>query len=147
MSGDEGNDYVFGGAGSDTVNGNLGADRLTGGLGKDFLTGGSEADTFVFTKLNESSFVRANADHITDFQHGVDHIDVALIDANVNKAGNQAFKYIGDHNFSKAGQISSHWDAVHNETVVSFNTDNDRAAEMKIVLDGHITLNGGDFIL
>jgi Ca2+-binding RTX toxin-like protein len=147
VSGDEGNDYVLGGAGSDTVNGNLGADRLTGGLGKDLLTGGSEADTFVFTALNESSFVRANADHITDFQHGVDDIDVSLIDANVFKAGNQAFKYIGDHTFSKAGQISSHWDAVRNETVVSFNTDNDRAAEMKIVLDGHITLNGGDFIL
>lgn len=147
VSGDEGTDYVFGGAGRDTLNGNSGADRLTGGLGKDFLTGGTEADTFVFAALNESSYVRANADHITDFQHGIDHIDVFAIDANSGRSGNQAFKFIGDHNFSKAGQISSHWDAAHNETVVSFNTDNDSAAEMKIVLDGHISLSSFDFIL
>ena len=147
VSGGDGNDTVFGGAGRDTLNGNSGADRLTGGLGKDFLSGGDGADTFVFTALNESSYIRANADHITDFQHGIDHIDVAAIDANVFKAGNQAFKFIGDHNFSKAGQISSHWDAAHNETVVSFNTDSDSTAEMKIVLDGHIALSGFDFIL
>ena len=147
VSGDEGNDYLFGGAGRDTINGNAGADRLIGGLGKDFLTGGDGADTFVFTALNESSFVRANSDHITDFQHGLDKIDVSAIDANIFRAGNQAFKYIGDHGFNHAGQISSHFDAVHNQTVVSFNTDNDSAAEMKIVLDGHITLSSHDFIL
>ena len=42
---------------------------LTGGLGNDVLTGGAGADTFVFAN-------NGSLDSISDFQTGVDHIDL-----------------------------------------------------------------------
>ena len=63
--GRDGNDTLMGGAGADTLYGGAGADRLDGGTGQDLLYGGAGADTFVF---------KSGADHIADFEQGVDHI-------------------------------------------------------------------------
>jgi beta-glucanase (GH16 family) len=54
-------DVLVGGSANDTLSAGQGPDRLTGGAG---------ADHFVFGKLPW------NAGHVTDFQHGVDKIDL-----------------------------------------------------------------------
>lgn len=92
--GDAGNDLIYGGSGNDTISGGLhndtifggnGADQIFGGMGRDFLSGGSGADEFVFLSRWESQ-TGAVADVITDFEHGVDHIN--LSEMNLNWIGN-----------------------------------------------------------
>ena len=63
---------LVGGAGSDTLNASQGSDALTGGAG---------ADHFVFGKLPW------NAGHVTDFQRGVDVIDLRPLFAAAGYAG------------------------------------------------------------
>jgi Ca2+-binding RTX toxin-like protein len=69
MSGGEGNDTLLGGAGNDRQYGGTGRDVLSGELGNDVLTGGLDADIFRF----RGSW---GADRVTDFQNGVDRIDL-----------------------------------------------------------------------
>ncbi len=73
-----GNDTIFGGSGRDRIDGGGdrdklfgggGADVLDGGRGHDVLTGGNGADVFVLRS-------RSGADTVTDFQIGVDVIDL-----------------------------------------------------------------------
>lgn len=80
INGQLGNDVLAGGAGRDTLSGGFGADRLfggaegdrlAGGAGNDVLTGESGADVFVYAARGNGQ------DRITDFQDGVDRIDIA----------------------------------------------------------------------
>jgi hypothetical protein len=93
IDGGSGDDTIDGGSGNDTINGGSGADFVQGGLGADTLTGGAEAagaadaDTFYYASWSEFG------DTITDFEHGVDKIDVSAIDARPDIAGNQAFTF------------------------------------------------------
>lgn len=45
LSGDDGNDTLFGGSGDDTLDGGVGRDDLRGGAGNDLLRGGADNDT------------------------------------------------------------------------------------------------------
>ncbi|WP_165978758.1 M10 family metallopeptidase C-terminal domain-containing protein [Antarcticimicrobium luteum] len=69
FDGGTGADLLFGGAGDDTIRGGKGDDRIEGGAGVDTLTGGRGADTFVLDKDGD-------VDIITDFEFGVDRIEV-----------------------------------------------------------------------
>ena len=60
-------DTLFGGAGHDVLFGFAGADFLDGGTGDDQLTGGGGRDTFLFN---------GGHDQITDFQLGVDRLQL-----------------------------------------------------------------------
>lgn len=71
MHGDDDGDHMHGGLGDDRLFGGAGDDRLTGGVGDDVLSGGGGRDVFVF---RGSVF---GADVITDFQNGVDLIDLS----------------------------------------------------------------------
>lgn len=64
--GTEVNDRLSGGGGDDTID---------GGAGRDTLTGGSGIDLFRFNATGDST--RTNPDGITDFEHGVDRIDLS----------------------------------------------------------------------
>jgi Ca2+-binding RTX toxin-like protein len=73
LNGNQGADTLDGGAGADKLNGGDGNDLLVGGTGADKLTGGAGADTFRFDVLETA----ANKDTIKDFEHGVDHVEIA----------------------------------------------------------------------
>jgi Ca2+-binding RTX toxin-like protein len=94
----DGNDTLDGGAGNDWLYGGTGNDRLIGGDGIDFMVGGAGVDTFV-DQLNSTSVAlkqgSMSLDLITDFQPGVDKIDLTGIDANTGMAGDQAFHWGG----------------------------------------------------
>lgn len=67
--GEAGNDRLLGGRGNDDLDGGAGRDTLVGGWGNDVLTGGIGSDRFVFEDIRGS-------DTITDFEDGVDRIDL-----------------------------------------------------------------------
>jgi Ca2+-binding RTX toxin-like protein len=134
---------IDGGAGNDTIRATAGEDILRGGLGTDLLTGGSGADVFLFEAAS-SGMTRATRDRITDFQNGMDDIDLSAIDARPGGA-DDGFVFIGAKAFTKAGQLRVI--AQGAERWVELNLDADKAAEMRIVLNGKGSLNASDFIL
>ena len=70
LDGGIGNDHLDGGANNDVITGGDGADLIIGGYGQDILTGGEGEDTFVFNDFS-------GKDVITDFESGVDSIEIA----------------------------------------------------------------------
>ncbi|QWE11737.1 M10 family metallopeptidase C-terminal domain-containing protein [Polynucleobacter sp. AP-Titi-500A-B4] len=65
---------IVGNAGANNLIGGSGNDTIFGGAGNDTLTGGGGADYFVF---NSTLSTLANLDLITDFQGGVDHLQLS----------------------------------------------------------------------
>ena len=72
LEGNSGNNSLFGMPGNDTLLGGGGNDLLNGGFGTDTLTGGAGADVFQFEH-------GCGNDTITDFQSGVDKLDLHLL--------------------------------------------------------------------
>lgn len=142
LAGGNGNDRLLGGNGRDILNGGAGDDRLNGGQGADTLTGGKGADTFIF-----SSAAQADGDTITDFRSKQgDIIDLSAIDANEAKGGDQAFRLIGDDDFSGSVRELRVWSDA-GQTFVAGDTDGDGTADFTITLEGTLTLGADDFLL
>lgn len=74
LTGGSGADTLRGNGGANTLDGGAGDDVLTGRGGADTLTGGTGADTFVFAVGDSTAAAR---DVITDFQSGVDRLDLS----------------------------------------------------------------------
>ena len=146
LAGGQGNDNMFGQDGADILRGGDGDDRLNGGAGKDQLTGGAGIDTFAFTSATDST-KGAGRDVIKDFSHNQhDQINLSLIDANIKKAGDQAFTYIGDAAFTHhRGEL--HEIQLANKTLVEGDTNGDGKADFQIEVTGHLHLVKADFIL
>ncbi len=154
LNGLKGNDSLYGGAGNDTLLGDAGNDvlvggdgndTLIGGIGADDLTGGAGADVFRFTSLKDSVITNWMYDIITDFQVGIDKIDLSLIDANSKLSGIQDFSAIfcdDDAVFTEAGQM-----ILLSDGTLLINTDTDADAELYIELTGITQLTLADFIL
>ncbi len=70
INGQGGDDIIKGLSGDDLLRGDKGNDWLNGGKGNDTLTGGSDQDIFVLTTRN-------GIDTITDFENGVDLLELA----------------------------------------------------------------------
>lgn len=79
LLGGSGRDKLFGGAGKDVLLGGGGKDKLSGGKGDDKMTGGAGADTFIF-----GGGAGHGADRITDFEPGLDHIQITLTGVGMN---------------------------------------------------------------
>jgi Ca2+-binding RTX toxin-like protein len=127
------------------MNGANGFDTLTGGFGRDTMAGGLHRDIFDFNSAAESGTVAFTRDVITDFQKGVDDIDLSTIDAK-SGAGNQAFTFIGQAAFSGAkGQLHIKFAGPH--TIVEGDIDGNKVADFSIQLNGHKVLTAGDSIL
>ncbi|WP_157271716.1 calcium-binding protein [Azohydromonas aeria] len=131
LDGGAGNDRLDAGAGADTLVGGVGNDTLLGGAGTDRFTGGAGNDTFVFASANDLG-LGTTSDVITDFTPGQDKIDLSAIDANLSKAGDQAFVLVTSGFGSAPGQLS------YGAGVISINTDTDAAAEYQIKLIGTV---------
>jgi Ca2+-binding RTX toxin-like protein len=145
IKGNGGNDTLDAAGGKDSVNGGAGNDRIDGGRGQDTLTGGKGRDVFEFDK-GETSTKAKTADYITDFSaRQRDKVDLQAIDANVKAKGNQAFKFIGYADFTKAGQVR--YEKVGKATYLSYNTDGDSAAEGVIKVKGAMDFHKGWFVL
>ena len=69
LQGGAGRDSLQGGDGNDRLDGGKGDDTLDGGDGNNLLVGGKGHDTFVFG-------AQFGTDHIRDFKHGEDVIDL-----------------------------------------------------------------------
>ncbi len=78
---------AFGGDGNDMLIGNAADNVLLGGRGADMLTGGLGADTFVFQRLADAG------DSITDFELGIDRLDLAGLFDDLAYAGSDPFAH------------------------------------------------------
>jgi Ca2+-binding RTX toxin-like protein len=145
LSGSGGNDSIEGRGGNDKLSGGSGTDDLDGGSGVDKLSGGADADEFQYFGTGDSGVGLGNRDVITDFQLGVDKIDLHFIDAKVGTVSDQSFKFIGNANFSAEGQVRAFVEGDH--TVVSLNTSGLTGSESQIELTGIISVSDGDFVL
>jgi Ca2+-binding RTX toxin-like protein len=144
VKGFAGNDRLLGGSGNDTLLGGTGRDTLIGGDDRDRLTGGTGSDVFVFNKTAETGRTSTTRDVITDFELGVDDIDLSAIDANIRAGaiGNQAFKFIGGAAFTGvAGQLR------FAAGFVSGDVNGDGKADFQIAVTGITSMAEGEFIL
>jgi Ca2+-binding RTX toxin-like protein len=167
MFGDEGYDYLEGGAGDDVLHGGADNDRLVGdddvqatvgsgssdvllgedgddwlmgGAGVDNLYGGAGQDWFVFAQTTDSR--EGAADRILDFDPTSDILDLIRIDADLTTAGDQAFTLNGA---SLIGRATLDYDAGDNLTFLKLY--NSAALDGNglpipasvILIDGHIT--------
>jgi Ca2+-binding RTX toxin-like protein len=69
---------ITGNSQNNVLSGGAGTDLIYGGDGQDAMTGGAGADTFAFGAVTES-LVGATHDRITDFEDGIDKIDLSAI--------------------------------------------------------------------
>ena len=139
MNGGKAGDVLDGGIGADTMDGGDGDDRVTGGaFGTDVMTGGLGADVFVYVSANDS-FATAAADIITDFERGVDKIDLDALAA-------APFLFMGSGPFA-GGAASVRITGLGPNTLVAIDLDGNSTADMQIVLTGAIALTGADFVL
>jgi Ca2+-binding RTX toxin-like protein len=142
--GNAGIDILLGGAGDDRLVGGSGNDELWGGAGRDVMTGGSGRDVFGFLSAAEMN-ASAGRDRITDFQPGLDRIDLSRLDADSIHAGSQAFEWRGTGAFTAPGQLRYYFSG--DTTIIAGNTDSDAQPEFRLVLDGHLNLIATDFYL
>jgi Ca2+-binding RTX toxin-like protein len=146
LKGLAGDDILRGDAGKDTLSGGAGDDRLYGGTGQDTLSGQSGADTFYFA-TGDTNKTKATADIILDFsgKQG-DHINLASMDANEDKKGNQSFDFIGTDKFSgDAGELR--YEKTGGDTYIYGDTDGDKKADFAIHLDDAMSLKADYFML
>jgi Ca2+-binding RTX toxin-like protein len=124
--------------------GDNGANWFQGGKGKDTFTGGSGRDTYDVNLTRETP-VGSGRDVITDFDHLVDKVDLAGIDADSTVAGNQIFHWVGSAALTGPGELGFFTSG--GDTIIPMSTDADAASEAEIQLTGIRTLSALDFYL
>jgi Ca2+-binding RTX toxin-like protein len=136
---------VTGSRGADTLIGDAGANILVGGGGADVLTGGAGGDTFRYAAITDLTTVANTSDRITDFEDGLDKIDLAAMDANTLLTGRQSFTFIGTGAFTAAGQVR-YSTTLGGDTLIELNTNNTFGAEAVLTLSGVHTLSAANFL-
>jgi Ca2+-binding RTX toxin-like protein len=69
---------IVGGAGNNRIYGGTGDDTIFSGSGQDLMTGEVGADVFAFNRV-ETLGIGTGRDGITDFEVGVDRIDLSAL--------------------------------------------------------------------
>lgn len=133
LLGQGGNDLLIGGAGNDRLIGGSGRDVLNGGKGVDVMTGGSGRDVFVFRAVSDSP-AAGRADRITDFERGLDRIDLADIATNL--------RFVASFS-GRAGEVR--FDAASQTVLLDRNGDS--LADFAVQVTGVTALGAADFIL
>jgi Ca2+-binding RTX toxin-like protein len=114
-------------------------------MGADVLEGRGGADRFAYDGAYESR--PGAADRILDFspKQG-DRLDLHGVDANEQAPGNEGFQFIGQAEFTGAGQLR--FFQQNGDTIVEGNTtDAFAGAELRIVLDPLVSFQATDFVL
>ena len=118
-------------------------------LGSDTLKGGLGADVFKFNTTTES-VVGLLHDALLDFSSfELDKIDLSVIDAQTNVAGNQAFNFIGN-NFGGDVVFTHHsGELIFDTTTESVlgDVNGDGIADFEIELLGVNVMSASDFVL
>jgi serralysin len=142
LDGWSGNDSLQGGGGADTLVGGAGRDLFVGGAGADVFTGGAGKDRYVYEAITDSA--SAAPDLITDLALE-DRLLLTALDANVAKAGDQAFTLVAGFT-GKAGQAVMSYDAGTNVSRLSLDVDGDGFADAAMLFTGNQT-GFGNFAL
>ncbi len=141
-------DRLYGRAGDDTLDGGTGVDALYGNLGADVMTGGPDlrGDRFIYFSMNETGVGAGNRDIITDFQTGLDRIEIRRFDADTTQGGRQGFDFVADAAFTNtAGELR--YAQTGGNTIVQGDVNGDGLADFEIELTGIINLVEGDFLI
>jgi serralysin len=133
IGGRGGSDFIYGGGGNDVLYGGRGDDVLNGGAGRDLFRGGVGADTFAFGP----DALDGTNDLIFDLDAG-DAINLAAIDANAAKDGNQAFRLV-DAFTRHGGEAVLAYDEGKDRTFLWLDDDGDGKADAKIIMAGDQT--------
>lgn len=151
------NDHLFGEAGRDTLqgqtgddflDGGAGNDKLLGGPGTDSLTGGDGADTFVWARGDANANLLDPAiDTITDFETGVDTIDISHFDADETtpftrtrkgEPGNDAFEYVTETDGTTPGHLTLSYDPATGYTTLNAYTNTEAGADFTLLIFGQV---------
>lgn len=152
LTGNAGENRLFGLGGSDRLKGEAGDDVLIGGEGRDWLTGAAGADVFVYRATWESGVGRQERDLIMGFDHGLDKIDLRVLDGNSLVDGNQAFDFIGHGAFTgdgtgSAGELRCTTLYGRNYVLLEMDVNGDGAADMQVFVLGTNVMTASDFLL
>jgi len=139
---------AIGSSNDDVIIGSNGANRLTGGGGIDALQGGGGADRFVFLALSDAEVFSDVAEEIVDFDRSQnDRIDLSAIDAKTGVAGNQAFIFKSEGDFTGTKGELVFLVNQPGQMLVGGDVNGDRVTDFQFLVDGVSTLLSGDFIL
>jgi D-alanyl-D-alanine carboxypeptidase len=139
LSGRNGDDLLQGEAGHDRLFGDAGNDTLSGGSGRDTMTGGEGADTFVFQASNSR---RIDHDIISDFESGIDQLDLSTI---TTFAADGGFHWIDGQQFSgAAGELRAV--ASKGGLRIEADFDGDLCADFNLTLQHVTTIGETDFV-
>ncbi|MEX0311216.1 MAG: hypothetical protein AB3N17_13340, partial [Tateyamaria sp.] len=128
-----------------TVDAGAGNDTINAGSGQNTMTGGAGMDTFVFTSTSQIGTTFATYDRITDFESGVDVLDLSQIDTD-SAPGDQAFTFNATGFFSGVADELIY--GVFGGTgVLMGDTNGDGRANFSILFDGAPGLLGSDILL
>ena len=140
IAGSSAANLLAGNGGGDRLEGGGGRDALDGGAGTDRLFGGSGADRF--DALADSAKGSAR-DTIGDFERRLDSIDLAGIDADATRKGNQAFVFLGDLRFDK---VAGEWRFTNG--ILAGDVDGDGRADFEVAVAGALAVGEvGDLLL
>lgn len=147
IKGGDGNDILVGRTGLDTLSGGNGDDVLSGGGHADTLAGGNGADIFVYDFIWESRF-NLSADTLTDFEAGLDRIDLSALDADAIAAGDQAFSFIGTAALSGLpGELRLETVALPGQTLLLGELNGWGTPDLAIILANGTLPTASDFLL
>ncbi|MFC0305944.1 calcium-binding protein [Sphingomonas sp. C8-2] len=140
IDGGTGNDVLRGGQGNDSISGGEGNDVIRGDLGSDTLSGGADADYFVFERGSSLSGT-GQFDTISDFEEGVDHIQIGYTPTAILTGAAQS-DYAAASLFAQQlfdghagnGEVASV--AVGSDTYLFFSDDEGSNANSAILLSG-----------
>jgi Ca2+-binding RTX toxin-like protein len=131
--GNTGANALDGWKGADALDGADGNDTLIGGLGADTIRGGQGRDIFIYASVDDST---GDASDLIAGLEGKDSIDLSLIDARANKAGDQAFRFVSAFDGRSGEATVSYADGL---TSLGLDTDGDGVADAIIRLAGDQT--------
>lgn len=131
---------IFGTDSRDSLTGTDGADLIYGGMGQDLLSGAAGADVFIFRSTSESGVGRVR-DVVTDFETGVDLIDLSAIDADRSADGVQ------DLVLASPGTAHSVWlEERRGLDLLRGDVNGDGRSDFDIRLDGVDMLSADSFL-